>query len=156
MDEKGLLKRVLDFKLVYDCLADSKSGLVCLDVLLSSWPSLNTLPRDIEKFWRQSANSEGFVDWEGFSGGLKKALVAADEQLRKGIVASSTLQQSTACKPTAKKPLSQVTAGEIEQFLSGCHTGSLVKALAKAGKDVHRWQASIHQQSSGTKGVSKW
>ena len=148
MDREDVLKRVLDFKLVYDCLAEPKSGLVCLDVLLSSWPSLNTLPRDLEKFWRQSANSEGYLDWEGFSGGLKKALVAADEQFRKGRVTSSTYKQSTACKPTTRKPLPQVTSGELERFLSSCHNDSLVKALAKAGKDVHRWQVSIHKQNS--------
>lgn len=32
------LKRVLDYKLVFDCLADGRNGLVPLQVLSARWP----------------------------------------------------------------------------------------------------------------------
>lgn len=148
MEEK--LKRVLDFKLVYDCLAEACSGLVRLDTLLSNWPTdlvLGKLPQDCEKFWRQSANSEGFLDWESFSTGLEKALKDDKERLRKEKhrTASHDVRRS---RVAARSPIAQVTSGEIEGFLSSCQTSNLVKALAKAGRDVHRWQASIHKQNT--------
>lgn len=147
------LKRVLDFKLVYDCLAEACSGLVRLDTLLSNWPpntlALGKLPQDCEKFWRQSANSDGFLDWESFSTGLEKALKNDKERLRKEKHHTATHVQSLRSFQVARKsPIAQVTSGEIEGFLSSCQTGNLVKALAKAGRDVHRWQTSIHNQKS--------
>ena len=33
-----ILKRVLDYKLVFDCLADSSNGMVSLHVLSARWP----------------------------------------------------------------------------------------------------------------------
>lgn len=34
----GVLKRVLDYKLVFDCLADESNGMVLLQVLSARWP----------------------------------------------------------------------------------------------------------------------
>lgn len=146
------LKRVLDFKLVYDCLAEACSGLVRLDTLLSNWPTdlaIGKLPQDCEKFWRQSANSEGFLDWESFSTGLEKALKDDKERLKKEKhrTASHDVHSHRSFQVAARSPIAQVTSGEIEGFLSSCQTGNLVKALAKAGRDVHRWQAFIHKQN---------
>ena len=70
------LKRVLDYKLLFDVLADS-NGLIKLETL-KPWPNDLAapvrLPRSCMKFWGQLANSEGYLDWEAFSGGLEKAL----------------------------------------------------------------------------------
>lgn len=141
------LKRVLDFKLVYDCLAEACSGLVRLDTVLSNWPLADgKLPQDCEKFWRQSANSEGFLDWKSFSTGLEKALKDDKERLRKEKHHTASYVHSR--QVAARSPIAQVTSGEIEGFLSSCQTGHLVKALAKAGRDVHRWQASIHKENT--------
>ena len=146
--ENCFLKRVLDFKLIYDCLAEPSSGLVRLDTLVSNWPAdllaLSKLPQDCEAFWRRSATSEGFLDWDGFSGGLEKALKADEERLGKRKSFTPTQAEQAA----ARSPVAQVTAGEIECFLASCQAGSLMKALAKAGRDVHRWQVSIHKQNS--------
>ena len=143
--ENCFLKRVLDFRLVYDCLADTKSGVVRLDSLVHVWPALNTLPRDCEKFWRQSATPDGFLDWNGFSGGLEKALRADEERLSKG-----GFSQPKQGHMMRASPVAQVTSGEIERFLSSCDAESLVRALAKTGRDVYRWQVSIHKRSSSS------
>ena len=147
--ESSFLKRVLDFKLVYDCLAEPRCGKVRLQTLVSNWPShlpvVSNLPRDCETFWRLSATPEGFVDWDGFSNGLRKALKADEERIRKGMSAVYRPVQS----PVSS--VAQVTSGEIERFLSTCQADSLVRALAKAGRDVHRWQVSIHRQSSASR-----
>lgn len=148
--EASTLKRVLDFRLVYDCLADSRTGLVCVDTLLSIWPSDNKLPRDCERFLRQKANPEGFVNWEGFSSGLVEALRADEERLKKRSSKTSHLDKNPSYMQ-AGNCVATVTSGEIERFLSSCNSGSLVKALAKAGRDVHRWQVSIHKQNSTQK-----
>ena len=150
--ENRSLKRVLDFKLVYDCLAEASSGRVRLNALLSHWPAdllaLSKLPRDCEAFWRQSATEDGLVDWDGFSGGLEKALKADEERLARGELPSQAEQSLRSLQTAASRPVAQVTSGEIERFLSSCRAGSLVKALARAGRDMHRWQVSIHKQNA--------
>ena len=151
--ESSFLKRILDFKLVYDCLAEPRCGKVRLQTLMSNWPShlpavttsVSNLPRDCERFWRLNATPEGFVDWDGFSGGLEKALKADEERIRNGTSAGRRPVQSP---PSS---VAQVTSGEIERFLSSCQADSLVRALAKAGRDVHRWQVSIHRQNSASR-----
>jgi hypothetical protein len=148
--ENGFLKRVLDFKLIYDSLAEPRCGKVRLQTLVSHWPShlsaVGNLPRDCEKFWRLSVTPEGFVDWDGFSGGLEKALKADEERIRKK-------GTSTSHRPVQSpgSSVALVTSGEIERFLSMCQADSLVRALAKAGRDVHRWQVSIHKQNSASR-----
>ena len=133
------LKRSLDFKLVYDCLADS-SGRVRLDLLLSHWP---TDTGACESLWRQKATPDGFLDWRSFSGGLQAVLQ------QKGGSFQKPGQSSMA---VARRPVAQVTSGEIERFLSSCRSSGLVKALEKAGRDVHRWQVFIHKEDSREEG----
>ena len=136
--ETTSLRRALDFKLVYDCLADSNSGLVRLDLLTSSWPTdlplANTLRRDCIAHWRRNASSEGYLDWRAFSGGLEKALEANAGCLSRGEAGTPSQAQET---------VAPVTSGEIERFLSSCKAESLVKALSRAGRDVHRWQVCM-------------
>ena len=131
------LKRCLDFRLVYDCLADP-CGLIRLELLLSHWPTYANIPRACETFWRQKSTADGFLEWRAFAGGLQTALQAHDGFKKSG-------QPKVA---TDRRPVAQVTSGEIERFLSSCRSGELVKALAKAGRDMHRWQVSIHNQDS--------
>ena len=140
------MKRGLDFRLVYDCLADTRTGLVCLDAMVSIWPSDSQLPRDCERFWRQRATQEGFVDWQAFSSGLEEAFRADEERLKKRRSNTSYPEQNPDCAQAASR-VAQVTSGEIERFLSSCHSGSLVKALARAGRDMYRWQVSMNKQT---------
>ena len=150
-DEAGSssLKRVLDLKLVYDCLADSSSGLVRVDLIASWWPSsaiaASKLPRGCVEFWRESANAEGLIDWESFSSSLERALKADASRLHEGELLRSEDQSLVSGK---RQSIAHVTAGEIERFLSLSHAGSLVRALSRAGRDVHRWQVSIHKLNS--------
>lgn len=140
--ETTSLRRALDFKLVYDCLADSNSGLVRLDLLTSSWPTdlplASRLRRDCIAHWRRNASSEGYLDWRAFSGGLEKALEAEAGCLSRGEAGTPSQTQETL--HSGQPP---VTSGEIERFLSSCKAESLVKALSRAGRDVHRWQVCM-------------
>jgi hypothetical protein len=138
------LKRGLDFRLVYDCLADS-SGLVRLELLLSHWPADTVASGACENFWRQKASPAGFLDWQSFSGGLQASLQRKDDRSHKS-------EQSRLAP--VRRPVAQVTSGEIERFLSSCRSSGLVKALEKAGRDIHRWQVSIHKQDSHREGKS--
>ena len=138
------LKRGLDFRLAYDCLADS-NGLVRLELLLSHWPAVTVTSGACENFWRQKASPEGFLDWQSFSGGLQAALQPKYDRSHKS-------EQSRLAP--VRRPVAQVTSGEIEQFLSSCCSSGLVKALEKAGRDIHRWQISIHKQDSHREGNS--
>ena len=150
-DEAGSssLKRVLDLKLVYDCLADSSSGLIRVDLIASWWPSnaiaASKLPRGCVQFWRESANAEGLIDWDSFSNGLERALKSDASRLRKGELLPSEDQSLVSGR---HQSIAHVTAGEIERFLSLTHAESLVRALSRAGRDVHRWQVSIHRLNS--------
>lgn len=145
------LKRVLDFKLVYDCLAEASSGMVSLETLLYNWPphplALAKLPQGCEKFWRKSATPGGYLDWDSFSTGLEKALKNDKDRLSKENhhVPSHNFPS---LHVATRSPIAQVTTGEIEGFLATCQAGSLVKALAKAGRDVHRWRVSLHKQNA--------
>lgn len=156
--EAHTLKRLLDFKLIYDCLADNGNGLVKVNDIVSRWPSdllaTNRLPRGCVRFWQQSANAEGLIDWESFSNGLKTALEADASRLAKGELhtPSQAEQKLQSLVVGEHQSVAQVTAGEIERFLSSCQTAGLVKALSRAGRDVHRWQVSIHKLGSSVPG----
>ena len=99
--------------------------------------------RNCERFWRRNATADGFLDWRGFAGGLQSAL-------RKHDTSETTAQLDLA---SARRPVALVTSGEIERFLSSCHSESLVKGLAVAGRDMHRWKVSIQKQESHRSGV---
>lgn len=158
--EAHTLKRLLDFKLVYDCLANSSNGLVKVDDIASWWPSeklaTNRLPRGCVRFWQQSANAEGLIDWGSFSNGLKAALEADASRLAKGELhpPSQAEQKLQSLVAGEHQSVAKVTAGEIERFLFSCQTAGLVKALSRAGRDVHRWQVSIHKLGSSAPGSS--
>ena len=133
------LKRWFDFRLVYDSLANS-SGLVRMELLLAHWPIDSPLSRACESFWRRTSTADGFLDWEGFSGGLRSALKDRSEKRQH-------------LEPGAgRRPVAQVTSGEIERFLSSCHPECLAKGLAKAGREMHRWQVSIQKQETQKEG----
>lgn len=138
------LKRGFDFRLVYDCLADS-DGLVSLELLLSHWPTDTSTPGACKSFWYRNASPEGFLDWQSFSGGLQAAFQRKDD---------SSIMSDQSRLAVVRHPVAQVTSGEIERFLSSCRSSGLVKALEKAGRDIHRWQVSIHRQDSHTEGKS--
>ena len=149
------LKRVLDYKLVFDVLADS-NGLIKLETL-EPWPNdlaaPTKLPRSCGKFWSELANSEGYLDWERFSGGLEKALKGDSFRLSKGgeestlSKAEQTLRALQSERGKAKA-LPEVKAGEIEVFMAGCSSEALMQALARTKKEVFKLQQSVNTLSA--------
>lgn len=145
------LKRVLDCKLLFDILADS-NGLVKLQTLEASWPSdlsAPMLPRGCVEFWREYSTSDGYLDWEMFSGGLEKALQADSFRLNKKEPLTEAEQRLKALRSEVA-PLSKVKAADIEGFLASCKPDVLVQALARTRKEVFRCQASLHTLTSPT------
>ena len=149
------LKRVLDYKLLFDVLADS-NGLIKLETL-EPWPNdlaaPARLPRRCAKFWRKLANSEGYLDWETFSGGLEKALKEDSFRMTKGGEEStpSRAEQTLRALQSERgktKLLPEVKAGEIEGFLAGCSSEALMQALARAKKEVFKLQQSVNTLSA--------
>lgn len=145
------LKRVLDCKLLFDILADS-NGLVKLQTLETSWPSdlsAPMLPRGCVEFWREYSTSDGYLDWEMFSGGLEKALQADSFRLNKKEPLTEAEQRLKALRSEVA-PLSKVKAADIEGFLASCKPDVLVQALARTRKEVFRCQTSLHTLTSPT------
>lgn len=141
------LKRVLDYKLLFDVLADS-NGLIKLETL-EPWPNDLAapvkLPRSCGKFWGGLANPEGYLDWERFSGGLEKALKEDSFRLTKGGEESNPSQAEQTLKALQSErgkaqAIPEVKAGDIEVFLAGCNSDGLVQALARTKKEVFKLQ----------------
>ena len=145
------LKHVLDYKLLFDILADS-NGLVKLQTLETSWPSdLSTpmLPRGCVEFWKEYSTSDGYLDWEMFSGGLEKALKADSFRLSKKEPLTEAELRLKALRSEIA-PLSKVKAADIEGFLASCKADALVQALVRTRKEVFRCQTSLHTLTSPT------
>lgn len=146
------LKRTLDYKLLFDILAD-RNGLVKLQTLESLWPSdLSAppmLPRGCTELWRQLSTSDGYLDWEKFSGGLEKALQADSYRLSKGDTKPpSEAEQRLQAMRSEFTPLPTVKAEDIEAFLATCKIDVLVQALARIRKEAFRCQTSLHTLTS--------
>lgn len=146
------LKRTLDYKLLFDILAD-RNGLVKLQTLESLWPSdlsaSPMLPRGCTELWRQLSTSDGYLDWEKFSGGLEKALQADSYRLSKGDTKpQSEAEQRLQAMRSEFTPLPTVKAEDIEAFLATCKTNVLVQALARIRKEAFRCQTSLHTLTS--------
>ena len=150
------LKRVVDYKLLYDSLADPSNGLIKLTTLTTRWPkdpASSGLPRGLVEQWRSSADDSGYLDWEKFSAAVEKALeedkhrlstsgrtpqAAGDER--------NKMESSPQKKDRSLAP--RVSAGEIEAFLSMCRGDVLAQALSRTRKEVYKCQMSLHQLES--------
>lgn len=137
------LKRDLDYKLVFDVLADS-NGLVQLKTVHDSWPEDHgKLPQGCLKAWNEVANQDGYLDWEAFSAGVERALKADRFRLRKRRPSSPTVAEQTLHSlqrrvgAVGPRP---VTSEEMQKFLSLCERQALVQALARARKEVYNCQ----------------
>ena len=108
--------------------------------------------------WQSLANKDGFLDWEGFSSGLSKALQADAPRLQKMAAASSkapptqvermmkSLQEGHKGRGLGHRLLARpVKEREIEAFLGQCEGKSLVQALAHVKKEVYRCQLRLQQ-----------
>ena len=146
------LKRAFDYKLLFDVLAD-RNGLVKLQTLESLWPSdlsaSPMLPRGCIELWRQLSTSDGYLDWEKFSGGLERALQADSHRLNKGDteLPSEAAQRLQALRPEVT-PLPAVKLDDIEAFLATCKADTLVQALGRIRKEAFRCQTSLHALTS--------
>ena len=150
------LKRIVDYKLLYDSLADPSNGMIQLATLTTRWPkdlAANIkLPRGLPEQWRAAADDNGYLDWERFSSALKKALEEDKHRLNKadrsqappsfGEEKMSVFQQ----RKGAQAP--RVRAEEIEMFLSSCKGDILAQALSRTRKEVYKCQMSLHQLES--------
>lgn len=105
--------------------------------------------------WSLQANNDGYLNWEGFSLGLTRALQADTTRLRKvpeedtpSTGAKRTLKslQVSKGRGTGVSLLAKgVEAREIEEFLCQCEGRKLVQALALVRKEVYRCQMSLEQ-----------
>lgn len=106
------------------------------------------LPQGCVKEWSAQANKDGYLDWDGFSQGLVKALESDATRLRK--IASVQTPPTDAKRMLQGEghgsfPMKGVECREIEEFLCRCEGRNLVQALAQARKEVYRCQMSLHQ-----------
>eukprot|EP00731_Ephydatia_muelleri_P024011 Em0016g282a len=135
------LRRKLDFKLVFDALAD-KNGTVQLEVLSSHWPSNgarpSSLPSDCLSLWSQLADSKGCLDWLAFSKGITRAL--------EGFCSNGTSDPPTGRLQSLweeKRARNCVSATDIEGFLKSCSKDELTRALISSRKEVYSCQAPL-------------
>ena len=153
------LKRVVDYKLLYDSLADPSNGMINVTTLTARWPkdqlAIARLPRDLPEHWRRAADDNGYLDWERFSSGLKEALdedrhrlsqTAAEglKQMASTLSSANHSQQRSSSAAVAPR----VTPEEIEAFLSKCRREILAQALSRTRKEVYKCQMSLHQLES--------
>lgn len=108
------------------------------------------------KEWKALADENGYLDWEGFSTGLARALEADSSRLLEMKSQehdhfekqSSSLQRGIDSWDCGISMLrSPVEAEEIEWFLSRCSGETLVQTLARMRKEVYRHQRAQQQQS---------
>ena len=102
-------------------------------------PPESKVPQGCVDEWRTQADSDGYLDWEGFSKGLAKALRA--DATRLSDVQASSLKLSGRGFSLARP----VEAKEIEAFLCQCEGNVLVQALARTKKEVYRCHKSLQQ-----------
>ena len=144
------LKRIVDYKLLYDSLADPSNGMIHLATLTTRWPkdlAANIkLPRGLPEKWRAAADDNGYLDWERFSSALNRALEEDKPRLSK--TDSSQTPPNFQQRKGAQAP--RVRAEEIEMFLSSCKGDILAQALSRTRKEVYKCQMSLHQLESSS------
>ena len=105
--------------------------------------------------WSALANKRGYLDWDGFSTGLARALRANAPRLTgtpqppqqaEGVGAGRTSHRGRGSGVSLLRH--PVEPGEIERFLGGCDGGVLVEALARCKKEEYRCQMSLQQMTS--------
>ena len=143
------LKREVDFKLLYDSLADPSNGMIKLTTLTTRWPrAASKLPRGLPEQWRAAADDNGYLDWERFSSALNKALEEEKPRLSKTEAKEEKSFTHHAGQPKSGALAPRVVAEEIELFLSSCRGDILAKALSRTRKEVYKCQMSLHQLES--------
>ena len=148
------LKRVVDYKLLYDSLADPSNGMIRLTTLTTRWPkdaATSGLPRGLTEQWRSAADDSGYLDWERFSTALEKALEEDRHHLSRSGGFKMAREGSEMEAGSRKKHGSlapRVPAEEIEMFLSRCGGEVLAQALSRTRKEVYKCQMSLHQLES--------
>ena len=154
------LKRIVDYKLLYDSLADPSNGMIQVATLTARWPkdlaACIKLPRGLPEKWRAAADDNGYLDWEKFSSALKKALeeekprlLSSDgSQTPPNFGTEEKMSNFQRRKVGAQAP--RVRAEEIEMFLSRCKGDILAQALSRTRKEVYKCQMSLHQLESAS------
>ena len=151
------LKRIVDYKLLYDSLADPSNGMIQVATLTARWPkdlaASIKLPRGLPEKWRAAADDNGYLDWEKFSSALKKAL----EEDKPRLLSSDGSQtppnfgaEEKMSNFQQRKVAPRVRAEEIEMFLSRCKGDILAQALSRTRKEVYKCQMSLHQLESAS------
>lgn len=152
------LKRVVDYKLLYDSLADPSNGMIKLTTLTTRWPrdlAASNLPRGLPEQWRTATDDNGYLDWEKFSSALKKALEEDKPRLSRNESSRSAENPSAQRKQQFANRAPRVTAEEIETFLSSCRGDVLVQALGRTRKEVYKCQMSLHELESSAAAKDK-
>ena len=152
------LKRVVDYKLLYDSLADPSNGMIKLMTLTTRWPrdlAASKLPRGLPEQWRTAADDNGYLDWENFSSALKKALEEDKPRLSRNESSRSEENPSAQRQQQFANRAPRVTAEEIETFLSSCRGDVLVQALGRTRKEVYKCQMSLHELESSAAAKDK-
>lgn len=155
------LKRIVDYKLLYDSLADPSNGMIQLATLTTRWPkdlaASMKLPRSLPEKWRAAADDNGYLDWERFSSAMKKALEEDKPRLLSKTDGSQTPptfgaegKMSSFQQRNKGAQAPRVRAEEIEMFLSSCKGGILAQALSRTRKEVYKCQMSLHQLESAS------
>ena len=141
------LRRLLDLKLVFEAMADG-NGLLKLQPLIEAWPApgdaspsssaFSLVPRHLLQTWRELQDANGYLSWEGLSGGLEKALEA--DRFR--------LERAEPSPPGAmareRDGGSRSISADIERVLGECSPETLVLALAKSRKELYSCQRTLH------------
>ena len=147
------LKRVVDYKLIYDGLADPSNGMIRLTTLTTRWPrdlAASKLPRGLLEQWRSAADDNGYLDWDRFSSALKKAIEEDKPRLSKSQTPTKGDEKLLALQKQKGTLAPRVRAEEIEAFLSSCRGNVLAQALSRTRKEVYKCQMSLHQLESST------
>ena len=147
------LKRIVDYKLLYDSLADPSNGMIQLTTLTTRWPkdlaASIKLPRGLPEQWRVAADDNGYLDWERFSSALKKAIEEDKPRLSKSdgseTPPSFSEEKMSVFQQRKGAQAPRVRAEEIEMFLSSCRGDILTQALSRTKKEVYKCQMSLHQ-----------
>ena len=154
------MKRIVDYKLLYDSLADPSNGMIQVATLTARLPkdlaARIKLPRGLPDKWRAAADDNGYLDWEKFSSALKKALeedkprlLSSDgSQTPPNFGTEEKMSNFQQRKVGAQAP--RVRAEEIELFLSRCKGDILAQALSRTRKEVYKCQMSLHQLESAS------
>ena len=112
--------------------------------------------------WSVQANKDGFLDWDGFSSGIAKALQGDADRLKKMAETHApptsetekmmkSLQGRKGRGLGARLLARPVKAREIEAFLCQCEERALVQALTHTKKEMYRCQVILQKLTSKEK-----